>query len=37
MEFELQSQKLELESRAQAQTIQFAIAKILSDILDAYK
>jgi len=37
MEFELQSQKLELESCAQAQTIQLAIAKILSDILDAYK
>jgi len=37
MEFELQSQKLELESRSQAQTIQLAIAKMLSDILHAYK
>jgi hypothetical protein len=37
MEFELQSQKLELESHAQAQTIQLTIAKMLNDILHAYK
>jgi hypothetical protein len=37
MEFALQSQKLELESHAQVQTIQLAIAKMLSDILHAYK
>ncbi len=37
MECELQNWKLELESCPQAQTIQMAIAKMLSDILHAYK
>jgi enoyl reductase-like protein len=36
MEFELESQKLEFESRAQTQATQLTIAKMLGDILHAF-
>jgi hypothetical protein len=37
MEFKLESQKLELESHAQAQTIQLAITKMFKDTLHVFK
>ncbi len=37
IEFGLESWKLELKSRAQAETTQLAIAKMLGDILHAFK
>ncbi len=37
MEFKLESQKLELESHAQTQTIQLAIIKMFKDTLHVFK
>jgi len=37
MEFELESQKVDLKFHVEVQTIQLTIAKMLGDILHAYK